>query len=86
MRSNSCHSHQIAGWLAASVLLISALARSQTAPGKGQVPPALEKVADIPKLGPAVRFDYQSLDEEAGRIYISHMNAHQMVVDYPPKE
>jgi hypothetical protein len=35
MRSNSCHSHQIAGWLAASVLLVFALARSQTAPGKG---------------------------------------------------
>jgi DNA-binding beta-propeller fold protein YncE len=30
--------------------------------------------------GPAVRFDYQSLDAESGRLYISHMNADQMVV------
>jgi YVTN family beta-propeller protein len=30
--------------------------------------------------GPAVRFDYQSLDEENGRLYIAHMNADQLVV------
>ncbi|WP_263359282.1 YncE family protein [Acidicapsa ligni] len=30
--------------------------------------------------GPAVRFDYQSLDEEHGRLYIAHMNADQLVV------
>jgi DNA-binding beta-propeller fold protein YncE len=79
MRSKSFHSHQIAGCLAASLLLIPTLACSQ-APGKGQAPPVLEKVADIPIPGPAVRFDYQSLDAEAGRLYISHMNADQMVV------
>ncbi len=43
----------------------------------GQV---LTEVADIPMPGPAVRFDYQSLDVEHGRLYISHMNANQMVV------
>ena len=30
--------------------------------------------------GPAVRFDYQSLDAKNGRLYISHMNADQLVV------
>jgi len=30
--------------------------------------------------GPAVRFDYQSLDAEHGRLYIAHMNADQLVV------
>ncbi len=40
----------------------------------------LTEVADIPMPGPAVRFDYQSLDVEHGRLYISHMNAGQMVV------
>ena len=30
--------------------------------------------------GPAVRFDYQNLDAEGGRLYISHMNADQLVV------
>jgi DNA-binding beta-propeller fold protein YncE len=40
----------------------------------------LKKVADIPMPGPAVRFDYQSLDATQGRLYISHMNANQLVV------
>lgn len=40
----------------------------------------LEKVADIPLPGPAVRFDYQSLDSVHDRLYISHMNANQLVV------
>src|SRR3989442_3760861 len=40
----------------------------------------LKKVADIPMPGPAVRFDYQSLDASQGRLYIAHMNADQLVV------
>jgi DNA-binding beta-propeller fold protein YncE len=40
----------------------------------------LKQVADIPLPGPAVRFDYQSLDAEHGRLYIAHMNADQLVV------
>src|SRR5258708_16264499 len=40
----------------------------------------LKKVADIPMPGPAVRFDYQSLDASQVRIYIAHMNADQLVV------
>jgi DNA-binding beta-propeller fold protein YncE len=32
-------------------------------------------VADVPLPGPAVRFDYQSVDTAAGRLYIAHMNA-----------
>ncbi len=42
--------------------------------------PPLRTVADIPMPGPAVRFDYQSLDQDHGRLYISHMNADQLVV------
>ena len=41
---------------------------------------ALVKVIDVPLTGPAVRFDYQSLDAEHGRLYIAHMNADQLVV------
>jgi DNA-binding beta-propeller fold protein YncE len=37
-------------------------------------------VADAPMPGPAVRFDYQSLDRSTGRLYIAHMNADQLVV------
>jgi DNA-binding beta-propeller fold protein YncE len=43
-------------------------------------PPPLRLVADIPMPGAAVRFDYQSLDPVSGRLYISHMNADQLVV------
>ncbi len=40
----------------------------------------LRIVADIPMPGPAVRFDYQSLDQDQGRLYIAHMNADQLIV------
>ena len=40
----------------------------------------LKQVADVPLPGPAVRFDYQSLDAFHGRLYIAHMNADQLVV------
>ncbi|KAA6463304.1 YncE family protein [Acidobacteria bacterium AB60] len=40
----------------------------------------LTQVADVPLPGRAVRFDYQSLDAEHGRLYIAHMNADQLVV------
>ncbi len=40
----------------------------------------LQQVVDVPLPGAAVRFDYQSLDEEHGRLYIAHMNADQLVV------
>jgi DNA-binding beta-propeller fold protein YncE len=43
-------------------------------------PEILKKVADIPMPGRPVRFDYQSLDSHSGRLYISHMNANQLVV------
>lgn len=44
----------------------------------GQSP--LSKVADVPLPGPAVRFDYQTIDSSHGRLYIAHMNANQLVV------
>ena len=40
----------------------------------------LKQVAEAPLPGPAVRFDYQSLDAKNGRLYIAHMNADQLVV------
>src|SRR5438105_15951301 len=45
----------------------------------GQSEP-LKKVMDVPLPGPAVRFDYQSLDSSQGRLYIAHLNANQLVV------
>jgi DNA-binding beta-propeller fold protein YncE len=40
----------------------------------------LTQVADIPLPGPAVRFDYQSLDLSHHRLYLAHMNADRLVV------
>lgn len=60
-----------------ALLLLSGSAADSQAPAGNQV---LTTVADIPMPGPAVRFDYQSLDVERSRLYISHMNADQLVV------
>jgi len=46
----------------------------------------LKQVADIPLPGPAVRFDYQSLDASHGRLCIAHMNADQLVFDTKKRE
>ena len=44
----------------------------------------LKHVADIPLPGGATRFDYQSLDADAGRLYFSHMgDGKLMVFDTP---
>jgi DNA-binding beta-propeller fold protein YncE len=40
----------------------------------------LKQVAEVPLPGPAVRFDYQSLDGSHARLYIAHMNADHLVV------
>ena len=40
----------------------------------------LRQIADVPLPGPANRFDYQSIDPVAHRLYISHMNAGRLVV------
>jgi len=37
-------------------------------------------VSRVALPGPSVRFDYQSLDPTAGRLYISHMDASQLLV------
>ena len=61
-------------------LLFSPVAYSQDGQNEVGTVQVLKKVADVPMPGPAVRFDYQSLDVEHGRLYISHMNADQLVV------
>ncbi len=40
----------------------------------------LRPIADVPLPGPANRFDYQSVDPAAGRLYLSHMNAGRVVI------
>jgi DNA-binding beta-propeller fold protein YncE len=45
-----------------------------------QTGPVLRVVADVPLPGRAVRFDYQSMDPAANRLYLNHMNAGQLIV------
>jgi len=63
--------------MAAALVLVPVMARAQSAK---PVDKLLTLVADVPMPGPAVRFDYQSLDTVNGRLYIAHMNADQLVV------
>jgi DNA-binding beta-propeller fold protein YncE len=62
--------------MAVLLLLSGHIAESQTGAGSAM----LAAVAEVPMPGPAVRFDYQSLDAKNGRLYMAHMNADQLVV------
>ena len=69
------------GHVGALAILIAILGCTTAAvpSDNGEAAP-LKQVADVPLPGPAVRFDYQSLDASHGRLYIAHMNADQLVV------
>jgi DNA-binding beta-propeller fold protein YncE len=65
----------------ALAILVSILGRTTAAaPSDNPELAPLKQVADVPLPGPAVRFDYQSLDASHGRLYIAHMSADQLVV------
>jgi DNA-binding beta-propeller fold protein YncE len=64
----SAHSMTPRGWSAPAVAA-SAAARGP-----------LRAVGDVPLPGPANRFDYQSVDTERRRLYISHMDAGRVIV------
>jgi hypothetical protein len=67
-------------WIAVSLAALLAISQLLSAPVNGQAGSPLTTVADVPMPGAAVRFDYQSLDTSTGRLYLSHMNANQLVV------
>ena len=64
---------------AVTMLLLCLYVSPQTKTNTSNTPP-LKTVTDVPLPGPAVRFDYQSLDSTTGRLYIAHMNADRIVV------
>ena len=64
--------------LAAFACLLVGVAPAPRAPDRSA--PVLVRVADIPLPGPAVRFDYQSVDTAASRLYIAPMNAGELIV------
>lgn len=70
----------ISAWLhTAGIGALALLAAGACLQRSADAPP-LEKVADIPLPGPAVRFDYQSVDTSSGRLYVAHMNAGTLLV------
>ncbi|MHB1023536.1 MAG: YncE family protein [Acidobacteriaceae bacterium] len=77
MRIHHRNPQAFASCFTAALFLISFMAQAQSAKPIDKV---LTLVADVPMPGPAVRFDYQSLDASNGRLYIAHMNANQLVV------
>jgi DNA-binding beta-propeller fold protein YncE len=70
-----------AKWIWIGILMASNFAEVCRAPAAVQSQDAiLSKVADIPLPGNATRFDYQSFDEESGRLYFSHMGDGELMV------
>ncbi len=63
-----------------AVAALSVVLPSFRNPALAQKPDVLQLVADVPLPGPAVRFDYQSLNPYDGRLYIAHMNDDHLVV------
>jgi YVTN family beta-propeller protein len=66
--------------LAAALLVIMTLASGAAAQVTEQGAAVLQRMADVPLPGPAVRFDYLSIDTTSNRLYISHMSAGSLVV------
>src|SRR3954454_10653170 len=60
-------------------LLALSLAACQRTQGQQQ-PQPLTLVADVPLPGGTGRFDYQSLDQQSGRLYIAHMGPGRLLV------
>lgn len=61
--------------------MIAAVLALLVAPGLGvQAGVPLRKVGSVDLPGSASRFDYQSIDEGTGRLYLSHMGAGKLVV------
>jgi DNA-binding beta-propeller fold protein YncE len=77
MRKRGCGLSHV-GALAILASLLSCTTAAVPSDNRDAAP--LKQVADVPLPGPAVRFDYQSLDASHGRLYIAHMNADQLVV------
>ena len=80
MRTQAVHTSEVVTLAFLILTMGLAAARSSSAASDDTKAAPLRRVADIPMPGPAVRFDYQSLDATQGRLYISHMNANQLVV------
>ena len=66
--------------LTSALLMSLALGTGSPSRASEESAPVLERVVDVPLSGPTVRFDYQSIDTTANRLYISHMNVGELVI------
>ena len=71
-------SPKLTATVATLLLLATTAADAERAAVPSRLP--LKRVALVPLPGPSTRFDYQSLDTAADRLYISHMDADQLLV------
>src|ERR1700694_2333568 len=79
MRTPSVHLNKVLTFVFVILAMGLEAARPSNAASENTKHVLLKKVADVPMPGPAVRFDYQSLDATQGRLYIAHMNANHLV-------
>jgi DNA-binding beta-propeller fold protein YncE len=63
----------------AGLLLLAMAFGSALAVGRQAGPLPLRPVARVPLSGPAVRFDYENFDPSTGWLWISHMDANQLL-------
>src|SRR5689334_14440879 len=61
-----------------ATVLLSLLCFTRQASAQNRLP--LERVADVPLPGASSRFDYQSMDDGRGRLYIAHLGANCLTV------
>ncbi len=65
--------------LTAAIVTLLVLAASAAHAERESALP-LKRVATVPLPGPSNRFDYMSIDQKSGRLYISHMDGDMLLV------
>lgn len=78
-RSTSSDTVRVRVALVVAIALFALAAGTLTAAGAAGLRLPLETVSRVALSGPAVRFDYTSLDPSTNRLWISHMSASQLL-------
>jgi DNA-binding beta-propeller fold protein YncE len=68
------------GLLVVAVLLAGGLVFAWTAVGPSGRPLPLQTLQDVPLVGGTGRLDYESLDDDADRLYIAHLGSDSVIV------
>jgi YVTN family beta-propeller protein len=77
------HTWAIASFLSALTLvgcvMSNAVVKSQLQAHPISISQFLKQIADVPLTGGGSRFDYQSMDEQNGQLYIAHLGAGRLI-------